>query len=309
MNKTMNYFQAKQNIEERVFVDLLSDSGFKAVYADPANKHLLINLLNNVLPDDVRVSDIVEYRDREQQTDTIFSKKTILDLVCRDSAGNIFGIEVQKKVDKDFAKRCVYYASGQYHSQLSSGGRYSELHPVYELAFLEEKYPHRDESEWDSEHIVSHYHLTEKRTGESLCSTIFIIFAELGRFTKSAEDCVTTRDKLFYWFKHAGDERESPSWRDDPEMQALVTATEIAAFPAEKMDIYIKDFMNEMDIEYQKGICYNEGREEGREEGIRETAVKTARALLEEGISVAVIARCTGLTIDEVDGLKGTDKG
>ena len=40
----MNYFQAKQNIEERVFVDLLSDSGFKAVYADPANKHLLINL-------------------------------------------------------------------------------------------------------------------------------------------------------------------------------------------------------------------------------------------------------------------------
>ena len=206
----MNYFQAKQNIEERVFVDLLSDSGFKAVYADPANKHLLINLLNNVLPDDVRVSDIVEYRDREQQTDTIFSKKTILDLVCRDSAGNIFGIEVQKKVDKDFAKRCVYYASGQYHSQLSSGGRYSELHPVYELAFLEEKYPHRDESEWDSEHIVSHYHLTEKRTGESLCSTIFIIFAELGRFTKSAEDCVTTRDKLFYWFKHAGDERESP---------------------------------------------------------------------------------------------------
>ena len=88
-------------------------------------------------------------------------------------------------------------------------------------------------------------------------------------------------------------------------MQALVTATEIAAFPAEKMDIYIKDFMNEMDIEYQKGICYNEGREEG----IRETAVKTARAFLEEGISVAVIARCTGLTIDEVDGLKGTDKG
>ena len=131
----------------------------------------------------------------------------------------------------------------------------------------------------------------------------------MGRFTKSAEDCVTTRDKLFYWFKHAGDEKKSPSWRDDPEMQALVTATEIAAFPAEKMDIYIKDFMNEMDIEYQKGICYNEGREEGREEGIRETAVKTARALLEEGISVAVIARCTGLTIDEVDGLKGTDKG
>lgn len=96
-------------------------------------------------------------------------------------------------------------------------------------------------------------------------------------------------------------------------MQALVTATEIAAFPAEKMDIYIKDFMNEMDIEYQKGICYNEGREEGlaqgREEGARETAVKTARALLDEGVSFGVISRCTGLTIDEVKGLNKANKG
>lgn len=312
----MNYFQAKQNIEERVFVDLLSDSGFKAVYADPANKHLLINLLNNVLPDDVHVSDIVEYRDREQQTDTIFSKKTILDLVCRDSAGNIFGIEVQKKVDKDFAKRCVYYASGQYHSQLSSGGRYSELHPVYELAFLEEKYPHRDESEWDSEHIVSHYHLTEKRTGESLCSTIFIIFAELGRFSKSAEECLTVKDKLFYWFKNASCLKDAPAWTEDPELSALMTATEIAAFPPEKKDIYIKNIMNERDIEYQQKICFDRGlkqgleqgmeqglvrgREEGRETGARENALKTAKALLQNGIAPDIIARCTGLSIEDI---------
>ena len=80
--------------EDQVFVNLLTDAGFKAVYADTANKPLLINLLNTVLPDDVRVSDIVEYRDREQTPDTIYSKKTVLDLVCKDVEGNIFGIEV-----------------------------------------------------------------------------------------------------------------------------------------------------------------------------------------------------------------------
>ena len=57
--------------ETPVFVNLLSDAGFKAVYADPANKSLLISLLNAVLPDDVRVSDIIEYRDREQPPETI----------------------------------------------------------------------------------------------------------------------------------------------------------------------------------------------------------------------------------------------
>ena len=78
--------------EDLIFVDLLSDAGFKLVYANPENKSLLINLLNIVLPEFVRVSDIVEYRDREQTPESIFSKKTILDLVCKDNEGNIFSI-------------------------------------------------------------------------------------------------------------------------------------------------------------------------------------------------------------------------
>ena len=131
----MNTMNLQTKKEDQVFVNLLTDAGVKAVYADPANKQLLINLLNTVLPDDVRVSDIVEYRDREQNPDTIFSKKTVLDLVCKDAEGNILGIEVQKKVDSRLFSRCVFYAAGQYHSQLLAGGDYASLHPVFEIAF------------------------------------------------------------------------------------------------------------------------------------------------------------------------------
>ena len=191
--------------ETPVFVNLLSDAGFKAVYADPANKSLLISLLNAVLPDDVRVSDIIEYRDREQPPETVYSKKTILDLVCRDAEGNILGVEVQKKVDSRLFSRCVYYAAGQYHSQLLAGGDYASLHPVFEIAFLAQNYPHESPELWDADHIVSHYTFTEKRTGECPYSTIFIILAEIGRFDKSAEECVTARDRLFYWFRHAAE--------------------------------------------------------------------------------------------------------
>ena len=60
---------------EQTFVNLLEDSGFKVVYADRKNKPLLISLLNMVLPDDVH--DIVKYRDREQERDTIYGKKTL----------------------------------------------------------------------------------------------------------------------------------------------------------------------------------------------------------------------------------------
>ena len=311
----MKNFQPLPDPEDLVFVDLLSDAGFKLVYANPANKSLLINLLNIVLPEFVRVSDIVEYRDREQTPESIFGKKTILDLVCKDSAGNIFSIEVQRKIDGEFGKRCVYYAAGQYHSQLQRGQGYEELHPVFEIAFLEEQVPHEDEEYWDTDNIISRYHIAEMSTGERLDSTFFIIFAELGRFTKRAEECVTVKDRLFYWFKHASELKDAPMWAEEPELSALMTATQIAAFPPEKKETYIKDIMNERDIKYQQNICYKrgleqgreegleQGREEGREEGARETAIKTAGSLLQNGVSVDIVASCTGLSLEEVKSL------
>ena len=38
-----------------IFVDLTYDSGFKAVFADEANKTLLIGLLNEVLPPQAQI--------------------------------------------------------------------------------------------------------------------------------------------------------------------------------------------------------------------------------------------------------------
>ena len=48
----------------------------------------------------------------------------------------------------------------------------------------------------------------------------FIILAEIGRFDKSAEECVTARDRLFYWFRHAAEFTQMPDWLDDPESKA-----------------------------------------------------------------------------------------
>ena len=62
----------------------------------------------------------------------------------------------------------------------------------------------------DANHIVSHYTFAEKRTGECPYSTIFIILAEIGRFDKSAEECVTARDRLFYWFRHGTEFTQMP---------------------------------------------------------------------------------------------------
>lgn len=51
------------------------DAGFKAVFADEANKWLLVRLLNYILPEEAKVQDIKKYLDREQGKDTPEGKK------------------------------------------------------------------------------------------------------------------------------------------------------------------------------------------------------------------------------------------
>ena len=43
-----------------------------------------------------------------------------------------------------------------------------------------------------------------------------------------------------------------------------------------------------------------EGKREGREEGARDKALETARKLLAEGISLATVLKCTGLTEEDL---------
>ena len=83
----MSNYDSRQSTQGGTFVNLMRDSGFKAVYADKDNKQLLIELLNFFLPEDVKVSDIKAYLDREQDPEVESGKRTYLDLVCQGEDG------------------------------------------------------------------------------------------------------------------------------------------------------------------------------------------------------------------------------
>ena len=78
------------------FVNLRSDVGFKAVFADRNNKDILIGVLNQILPPEARIEDIKEYSDREQRRDVPYGKKTVLDLVCVDRDDRTFVVEMHQ---------------------------------------------------------------------------------------------------------------------------------------------------------------------------------------------------------------------
>ena len=291
------------------FVNLRSDVGFKAVFADRNNKDILIGVLNQILPPEARIEDIKEYSDREQRRDVPYGKKTVLDLVCVDKDDRTFVVEMQASEEDFFFERCVYYASGLYHLELSDGVRYKGLRPVYVVSFLNYRLRHDDESLWDTDHFISHWRFTEKRTGMVADQTISVIFVEMTLFTKTLEECVTEFDRLFYIFKNSEGFQRIPEWIEEAGgiSRRLAEACEVAAFDKEKKLKYEIDKMNEWDIQAQKEYAVRkgleeglqkglrEGREEGLEQGREETRLSIARKLFEAGTPVDVIVNCTGV--------------
>ena len=291
------------------FVNLRSDVGFKAVFADRNNKDILIGVLNQILPPEARIEDIKEYSDREQRRDVPYGKKTVLDLVCVDRDDRTFVVEMQASEEDFFFERCVYYASGLYHLELSDGVRYKGLRPVYVVSFLNYRLRHDDESLWDTDHFISHWRFTEKRTGMVADQTISVIFVEMTLFTKTLEECVTEFDRLFYIFRNSGGFQKIPEWIEEAGgiSRRLAEACEVAAFDKEKKLKYEIDKMNEWDIQAQKEYAVRkgleeglqkglrEGREEGLEQGREETRLSIARKLFEAGTPVDVIVNCTGV--------------
>ena len=320
------------------FVNLRSDVGFKAVFADRNNKDILIGVLNQILPPEARIEDIKEYSDREQRRDVPYGKKTVLDLVCVDRDDRTFVVEMQASEEDFFFERCVYYASGLYHLELSDGVRYKGLRPVYVVSFLNYRLRHDDESLWDTDHFISHWRFTEKRTGMVADQTISVIFVEMTLFTKTLEECVTEFDRLFYIFKNSEGFQRIPEWIEEAGgiSRRLAEACEVAAFDKEKKLKYEIDKMNEWDIlaqrefaerkGFEKGYADGEakgiadgtakgmaegmakgmakGMAEGKAEGLVEGRLEVAKALLASGMPIEQIKLYTKLSKEQIEAIQ-----
>ena len=320
------------------FVNLRSDVGFKAVFADRNNKDILIGVLNQILPPEARIEDIKEYSDREQRRDVPYGKKTVLDLVCVDRDDRTFVVEMQASEEDFFFERCVYYASGLYHLELSDGERYKGLRPVYVVSFLNYHLKHDDESLWDTDHFISYWQFTERRTGMVANQTISIIFVEMTLFTKTLEECVTEFDRLFYIFKNSEGFQRIPEWIEEAGgiSRRLAEACEVAAFDKEKKLKYEIDKMNEWDIlaqrefaerkGFEKGYADGEakgiadgtakgmaegmakgmakGMAEGKAEGLVEGRLEVAKALLASGMPIEQIKLYTKLSKEQIEAIQ-----
>ena len=298
----------------------MTNSGFKAVFGDENNKDVVIGVLNMLLPEHHKVTDI-SYLRTELQGQIITNREFRYDFVCRDTKGLTFIVEMQCYDEAYWFKRCVSYCCRSYDRLTVKGAKKNDntlipkgydVPPLFFIGFMGAEVRHEDKQAWEGR-FISEYTFMEKTTHELQDETIIIIFAELNRFNKSEKECVTAQDKLMYLFKNISKLENDKTWDRDRFWQRFFKACEIAAFDEEKRTQYEQDMYDERRLYGQLTASYNnglaEGIEKGREKGLAEghekglvegreaERLENAKKLVASGVDIDLV--CSTLGVDK----------
>ena len=255
----------KENVVQR-YVDILTNSGFKAFFGDVNNKEAVMSILNVLLPEHRKIMEMDILPTEHQGAIVDMNKEYHYDFMCRDASGVVFIVELQKYWEDDWFQRCVCYSSRAYDRQSRKGEDYN-VPPVYLIGLMDVRINHPDKEFW-KDRYVSEYTFREKVSHDLLAETIVIIFAEMANFSKTEEECLTETDQMLYVLKNIGRLMEQPSWLQKEVFDRIFRGCEIAGFNEEKRIIYEQEMYDEKRRRSEMNTAIRMGREEGRAEGI-----------------------------------------
>ncbi|MDQ7089502.1 MAG: Rpn family recombination-promoting nuclease/putative transposase [Methylococcales bacterium] len=124
---------------EKKYFNPYTDFGFKKLFGEEANKDLLIDFLNQLLPDYHQIATL-EFKNVENINDTAKERRAIFDIYCQTNDGNRFIVEMQKAKVKFFKDRSLFYSTFPIKDQAKKGDWDFELLPVYFIAILDFHY-------------------------------------------------------------------------------------------------------------------------------------------------------------------------
>jgi predicted transposase/invertase (TIGR01784 family) len=279
------------------YINPLTDFGFKKLFGSEPNKILLIDFLNQILPERHRIRDL-SYSRNEHLGLNELDRKAIFDLYCIGESGERFIVEMQKAKQNFFKDRSVYYASFPIQEQAGKGEWDYRLEPVYSVGILDFIF---DDHKSDEE-LLHTVELKNQRC-EIFYDKLKFIYIELPKFKKQEDELETQFDKWLYVFRHLSNLQDRPPSLQDRVFQKLFEAAEIAKFSPEERDAYEDSLKYYRDLKNVVDTSREEGVQEGIEKGIEKRNYEIAKKMKEKGMSKSEISELTGLNDNEINDL------
>ena len=275
------------------YARIIMDDWFKRTFGTEPNKGLLIMLLKELIPEH-DIKDLT-YVQQEHINPFPGKKDALIDVECVDTDGTRFIVEMQVARQRFFYERSLFYSTFGIQQQVekSSSMDYG-FPPVYFVGFMDFSLHE------GSDRVLYRYSLRENETGEEMTGSLQFVFLELTNCRKALTPEATFLDNFCYALHNMEHLTDRPEELKEEIFKRLFKTAEIATFTPEERIKYENDMTTERDI--QNYISY--AREKGLEEGRAEGRMETARNMLADEISIDLVAKYTGLSIEQVKELK-----
>ena len=278
------------------YVNPYTDFGFKLLFGTPVNKDLLIGFLNALFRGEQEITDVT-YLNAEQLGRAEWDRKAVFDVYCENVKGERFIVEMQKARQKYFKDRSVFYSTFPIREQAKVGDWDYELKSVYTVGILNFVF---DEDKDDEEYYHHEVKLMDVGRKEVFYEKLTFIYLEMPKFRKREDELETLFDKWMFVLKNLATLLDRPAALQERVFKRLFETAEIARFSESEMRDYEESLKNLRDLGNVLNTAKEEGRKEGRKEGIETMALR----MRDDGMPLEVIAKYTGLSVEEIQNLK-----
>ena len=277
----------------RKFINPFTDIGFKKIFGQEVSKDLLIDFLNNLLKGE-RVINDVRFLDKEQLGFYDDDRSLIYDVLCETPGGERIIVEMQNRSQPYYKRRSIYYAAQAVVRQGERGkGWQYDVKAVYCISFL--NFQQNDISERFRVDVT----LMDMETKQSFSELLRLIYLQLPLFTKDYTECENDFERWICVLKDMDIMNRLPEAAKNSVFKKVAEIGELSSLTYEerlKYDDALKRYRDTLAVmEGQKQEGFREGMEKGKAE--------IARNLKNDGIPLDVIARNTGLSIEEIEKL------
>ena len=182
-----------------IYFDPTTDFGFKQLFGKEANKDLLIDFLNSMLPLDCQAVSLT-FKQTEQHPDLEDDRKAIFDILCENQHGESFIIEMQKSRITHFIDRSIFYVTFPIQSQAPKGRWNFELKRVFFIGILNFSYDSNIEH-WKKRQLLRPFDLRDNN-GVLMSDKLHFKLLQLPFFKKKPHQLKTRFDKWCYFLKN-----------------------------------------------------------------------------------------------------------
>jgi predicted transposase/invertase (TIGR01784 family) len=280
------FFYKLQKIEMSKYINPYTDFGFKKLFGEEANKDLLIDFLNQLLPDYHQIAKLT-FRNNENLSEFAFERKAIFDIHCESQSGERFIVEMQKAKIKFFKDRSLFYTTFPIREQAKRGDEWDfRLTPIYMIAILDFLYDEETEKQKFLRSVA-----LKDQDGELFYDKLHFKFIQMPLFNKAENELVSHFDKWIYFLKNLETSNSIPDILREPIFEKAFHEAEIAAMTSKEYDKYQESLMSYIEVR------------EVKKTAVEDNSKKIAREMKKDGVSSAKIMKYTGLSEKEIDDL------